>query len=141
MTLSEPPAHDAPGDARAPLPLDAGANQAVRDGIRVLRLKGLLFGALGLSLQAARYIDSGGLRPASAEAPVYVLLPIAGIGLLIYALSLSARARNRSPWWGLLGMGSCVGVVGFLLLGKKCHFCRAKMKGHRCPRCGAQEPV
>jgi hypothetical protein len=129
-----PPALDTP----AP---DTARAHAIGDKIKRLRRQSLPVGALGLALQATRYIDSGGLRPASPGGTAFVLLPALGTCLLIYALSLRARMRNRSPWWGALGLGSCLGVVGLLLLPKKCHFCNASTKGQRCQHCGAPAPI
>ena len=140
MNPLPPPAHEASPDPRLSDPPDLTTVQALGDKNRRLRKRSLLFGTIGLGLQATRYIDSGGLRPASDGELLYVVLPVVGIGLLVYALSLSARARNRSQWWGVLGIGSCVGWIGFLLLSKRCHFCGTKMRGQRCPHCGRQEP-
>ena len=86
---------------------------------------------LGLGLQAL----GRGIRHESAA-----LWTLAGTALLIYGLMLFAKMRRQSPWWGVLGLLSCMGVVILALLPKKCHHCRATTSGQRCHRCGAPAP-
>ncbi|HET7543256.1 MAG TPA: hypothetical protein VFK05_25455 [Polyangiaceae bacterium] len=68
------------------------------------------------------------------------LASLVGIGLLIAGLSVYARMRGHSPWFGALGLFSCLGMLVLVLLPKKCFNCKATIKGPTCAACGAPAP-
>jgi hypothetical protein len=77
----------------------------------------------------------------ATDQPAKGLLTLLGAATLVYGLSLYARMRNQSAWWGALGLLSCLGLVILLLLPKRCHHCGAKTKGKTCDKCGAPAPL
>lgn len=137
----QPPVDDgAAAPARSP-ELDAATAKAIGDKINRLNRNSLLLGVLGMGLQAARFMTNPGRpgQPATLS-PASMLMSFVGLVLIVYAFSLYARMRNRSPWWGALGLMSCLGLIGLLSLQKRCHFCNAPTKGTNCDKCGAPAP-
>lgn len=91
--------------------MDAGLNR-----------KSLIFGAPGIVLQLVgnvvlRLQDPNGPNPLIVLAAVG--LSVAGTVLLIYGLSLYARAKGYSGWFGLFGLLSCLGLLVLALLPDK----------------------
>jgi hypothetical protein len=68
------------------------------------------------------------------------LLSLLGAGLFVAGLSIYARMRGHSPWFGALGLLSCLGMLILLVLPKKCANCQAVTKGATCGVCGAPAP-
>ena len=112
--------------------LDPQTARVIQERIQRLNRNSLLIGGPGLLIQSGAQTATGGAK---------ALAFLVGTGMLIYGLSLYARMRNRNPWWGLLGLLSCLGMVILLLLPKKCHNCGATTKGKTCDECGAPAPV
>lgn len=75
----------------------------------------LLWGVPGLVLQILGNLLAG-LGKASLDTPLAFLSVVAGTGLLLVGLAYYARAKGHSPWWGLVGLLSCIGVVALALL-------------------------
>lgn len=128
----QPPRNDdpaLPGRANA---VDPETARVIRERIQRLNRNSLLIGGPGLLIQS-------GAQGATGAAKAIALL--VGTALLIYGLSLYAKMRNRNPWWGLLGLFSCLGMLALLLLPKKCHHCGATTKGKTCDACGAPAPI
>ncbi len=128
----QPPLHDEPAAPRARAPLDPVVARSIADRIKRLNRNSLLFGGPGLVLQAVGRFEQGLTK---------AFLLLAGMGLLVYGLSLYAKMRNRSGWWGALGVLSCVGLVILLFLPRTCHNCGARTKGKTCGECGAPAPM
>lgn len=114
---------------RGPLTPDR-ANEISRTIGRLNNLS-LLLGGSGLLVQVVGNL-SGGVTG--------VVLMLVGTGLLIWGLTYYARMRGQSPWWGLLGLLSCIGMFILLLLPKTCHNCGQRVKGLACGTCGAPAP-
>lgn len=137
----QPPVDDsAAAPARAPQ-VDAATAKAIEDKINRLNRNSLLLGVLGAGLQSARFMATPARPGAAPEVtPAAAVLSLTGFIVLAYAFSLYARMRNRSPWWGALGLLSCLGLLVLLFLQKRCHFCNAPTKGKTCDKCGAPAP-
>jgi hypothetical protein len=128
----QPPSDDSlPARARASS-LDPETARQIGERIKRLNRNSLLLGVTALVIQGA----SGSLPPLTRG-----LVFLATTALLIYGFSLYAKMRNQNPWWGALGFLSCLGLIGLLLLPKKCHYCSAKTKGKTCAQCGAPAPL
>ena len=117
--------------SEAQLTIDPTSSEAIGREIARLNRNSLLFGVLGLATQTVGQ-GMGGL--------VGSILVFTGAAILVYAFSLYARMRRQSPWWGLMGLLSCVGLVVLLFLPKKCHNCGTKTTGATCSNCGAPAP-
>lgn len=108
----------------------ARANEISRTISRLNNLS-LLLGGPGLLLQGAGNVTGG---------VVGAVMMLVGTALLIWGLTYYAKMRGQSPWFGLLGLLSCVGMVILLLLPKNCHNCGQSVKGVACGHCGAPAP-
>jgi hypothetical protein len=117
-------------------PLSQAEAEAIKKRISKLNGLSLLFGGGGLVVQAIGNV----MRSAPGGGLVGTLLLLAGTALLIYGLSLYARMRSQSPWFGLFGLLSCIGMIVLLFLPKKCMHCGQKVKGAECAACGAPGP-
>jgi hypothetical protein len=127
----QPPADDSLA-ARAPATsVDPETARVIGERIKRLNRNSLLIGGLALLLQM--------MAQGMAPLPKLVVY-LASTAALIYGLSLYAKMRNQSPWWGAFGLLSCIGLVALLLLPKKCHNCGATTKGKTCSQCGAPAP-
>ncbi|MEO6600107.1 MAG: hypothetical protein ABIQ16_09565, partial [Polyangiaceae bacterium] len=100
--------------------------------LKSLNNRSLAIGGLGLALQ-------GGASAAVPGQPG-AMLRFAGAILLVIGLSCYAKMRGQSPWLGLLGLLSCLGVIVLVLLPKNCFNCRARIRGPWCANCGAPAP-
>ncbi|HVR19210.1 MAG TPA: hypothetical protein VMS65_05935 [Polyangiaceae bacterium] len=128
----QPPSDDSlPVRARA-TSVDPETARQIGERIKRLNRNSLLLGVTALVIQGV----SGGLPQL-----IRALVVLATTGLLIYALSLYARMRNQSPWWGAFGLLSCLGFLILFFLPKKCHYCAAKTNGKTCAQCGAPAPL
>jgi len=77
----------------------------------------------------------GGLVSDDALGP---LVRVLGVVLMTIGLTFYARVRGRSPWFGLLGILSCVGAAVVSRLPKNCVHCRANVGASpECVACGA----
>ncbi|WP_437520332.1 hypothetical protein WME79_26460 [Sorangium sp. So ce726] len=86
-----------------------------------------LFGVPGFLLQSVgRAMDN---------APITLL----GVALFITALVYYAKMRGRSGAWGIVGLGTCIGLALLYFLPKHCLNCAAKhsYRSKDCNRCGA----
>ena len=128
----QPPVNDGPAAPKPRKTIDAALAKSIAERIKRLNRNSLSFGALGLLAQFVGQFTEGPVRP---------LLLLGGTGLFIYGLSLYAKMRNRSGWWGGLGLLSCLGLVILLFLPKRCHNCGATTKGKTCEECGAPAPM
>lgn len=126
------PAADEAGAVRVVSSIDPELARQIGARIAQLNRNSLLFGVLGIAVQGSAQFVGG---------PVGGLLALGGAVVFIYALSLYARMRNRNPWWGLLGLASCLGFLILLVLPKHCHNCGVQTKGKTCERCGAPAPM
>jgi hypothetical protein len=127
----QPPSAEELVVSAAPLTLDPPRAREIAARIRRLNRASLVLGVLGLSVQVGAQVVGG---------PSGALLALVGTGVFVAALSLHAQMRNRSGWWGLLGVLSCLGLVILLILPKRCHHCNAVTKGQTCALCGAPAP-
>ncbi|MGC4094526.1 MAG: hypothetical protein QM756_42750 [Polyangiaceae bacterium] len=141
MNPYQPPIDDSPGTVQRGPQLDPATAKAIGDKIKRLNRNSLMLGAAGFALQCTGRFSSTAGESLGAQSPIALLLTFGGVGVLVYALSLYARMRNQSPWWGALGLLSCIGLLGLVLLPKKCHFCNARTKGKQCAQCGAPAPL
>ena len=128
-----PPKDDAPQNQQP----STGSTQVSPDQadeiarrLKSLNSRSLAIGGLGLALQGA-----GGL-----SGQLGTMLRVAGTILLVIGLSDYARMRGQSPWLGLLGLASCLGVLVLLVLPKRCSNCRGHFNGPWCASCGAPAP-
>jgi hypothetical protein len=65
-------------------------------------------------------------------------LRLVGVVLMTIGLTFYARVRGRSPWFGLLGILSCVGAAVVSRLPKNCAHCGAAVGASpECRTCGA----
>jgi hypothetical protein len=103
----------------------------IRGQLQAMNRTSLSLGVPGLGLQIAGNAMHGVLG---------VVASLLGLGLLIAGLSTYARMRGHSPWFGALGLLSCLGMLVLVLLPKKCFNCGAKTKGANCAACGAPAP-
>ena len=129
-----PPKDDSLVAAGAPGgPGQISRRDAKRIARRIAKLNrnSLLLGVPGLVLQGVGNA-MGGVSG--------TLIGVLGLAMLVAGLTLYARMRGQSPWFGLLGLLSCIGMVVLVLLPKKCHHCRARIKGTQCAACGAPAP-
>jgi amino acid transporter len=86
--------------------MDAGLNR-----------KSLMFGIPGIILQivgniAMPTVDPN--NPNAADVPMVlgcIGIMLLGTVLLIIGLSLYARAKGHSGWWGLMGLLSIIGLI------------------------------
>jgi hypothetical protein len=114
--------------------LTSEQSKAIQASIDSLNTRSLLIGGSGLLLQFA-----GGVLNVSVGVPP-VLLSAVGTGLVIWGLVLYAKMRGHSPWLGLLGLLSCLGMLILAVLPKKWHNCGRQTKGATCDACGAPAP-
>jgi hypothetical protein len=128
----QPPVSDEPAPKRPRAPIDPALARQIEEHIKRLNRNSLLFGGAAVFLQFVGQFTDRSTR-------LFSLL--AGTGLLIYGFSLYAKMRNRSGWWSLLGLFSCLGFVVLLFLPKTCHNCGATTKGKTCAECGAPAPM
>jgi hypothetical protein len=128
----QPPQNDDPALPGSTKTVDPETARAIKERIQRLNRNSLLIGGPGLLIQSAAQGTTG---------PTKAVVLLVGTGLLIYGLSLYAKMRNRNPWWGLLGLFSCLGMLFLLVLPKKCHHCGATTKGKTCDACGAPAPI
>jgi len=128
----QPPQNDDPAPPRRANTVDPETARVIRERIHRLNRNSLLIGGPALLIQSGAQAATG---------PVKAIVLLTGTGMLIYGLSLYARMRNRNPWWGLVGLFSCLGMLVLLLLPKKCHHCGATTKGKTCDACGAPAPI
>jgi hypothetical protein len=103
----------------------------IAERLKAMNRNSLLLGAPGLVLQGVGNTMKG--------VPGGLLL-LVGSALLVAGLAIYARMRGQSPWLGLLGLLSCLGMVVLVLLPKKCQHCGATTKGATCAACGAPAP-
>ena len=103
----------------------------IRGQLQAMNRKSLSLGGTGLVLQIGGNAMHGAIG---------VVASLLGLGLLIAGLSTYARMRGHSPWFGALGLLSCLGMLVLVLLPKKCFNCTAKIKGANCAACGAPAP-
>lgn len=71
----------------------------------------LLFGVPGILLQL--FPSAFGAAPNSFAATGTVIF---SVGLLIIGLAFYAKSKNRSGWWGLMGLLSIVGLLVLAIL-------------------------
>jgi len=125
-------AFDGPKSAEPGLGRMSDAEYArIQGRLRSMNRTSLALGIPGLALQGggnAMHGVAGGLAS------------LVGIGLLIGGLSVYARMRGHSRWFGALGLLSCLGMLILALLPKKCFNCQAAVKGATCAACGAPAP-
>lgn len=84
-----------------------------------LNSKSLKFGVPGIILQIVGNVMVRTQNPNQPNLAIVlggVVIAIAGTILLIYGLSLYAKAKGHSPWLGLLGLLSCLGLLVLALL-------------------------
>lgn len=79
----------------------------------------LLWGVPGLIIQAIAYVLAINSRN-PVVALLYLLLTFVGTGLLLVGLAHYAKAKGHSPWWGLAGLLSCIGIVVLAALSDRC---------------------
>jgi len=72
-------------------------------------------GIPGVILQVAGNILARS-NPEAGINVLWALVALVGTGLLIAGLSYYAIAKGRSPWWGLCGFLSCIGLLILALL-------------------------
>jgi hypothetical protein len=106
---------------------------------RIRKLNGIsfLFGVPGLLLQSYGNMMRGAGGPGAVTGAPIMLL---GTALLIVGLTFYARMRGQSPWFGLVGLLSCIGLIILVVLPKKCLGCGQTVKGAVCAACGAPAP-
>ena len=103
----------------------------IQGRLKAMNRTSLSLGVPGLALQGfgnAMHGVTGGLAT------------LVGVGLLVAGLSVYARMRGHSPWFGALGLLSCLGMLILVLLPKRCFNCQAVTKGATCAACGAPAP-
>ena len=128
-----PPQNDslAAQSPRAGFGMSEEQAEVISRQLKSLNNRSLAIGGLGLLLQV-----TGGLFPGLLGG----LQRIVGTILLVIGLSFYARMRGHTPWLGLLGLLSCLGMVVLVLLPKRCFNCTAPVKGPQCTNCGAPAP-
>jgi len=122
---------DGPGTHFRATRISEAEAELIRRRIKSLNRQSLALGAPGLVLQGVGNVMHGATG---------TLIQIAGAALLVVGLSTYARMRGRSPWFGALGLLSCIGIIALALLPKRCHHCGATTKGASCAACGAPAP-
>ena len=67
--------------------------------------------------------------------------PVTGawMGLTAVTIALAAKARGRSVFWGLFGLGCMLGLVAVMEMGRRCTRCGTIHAAHEiaCSSCGA----
>jgi len=115
----------------AALQISEAEYERIKRRLKEMNRNSLALGGPGLALQivgnAVQGVTGG-------------LISLVGIGLLVAGLSIYARMRGHSPWFGALGLLSCIGMLILLVLPKRCFNCQAKTKGAICAACGAPAP-
>jgi len=74
----------------------------------------LLFGVTGLALQIGSVFIDGPKERGGDPGPLGMSLLLVGWAFLIWGLALYAKAKGRSPFWGLMGF---LWLLGFIFLG------------------------
>ena len=121
------PARAADGSVRRVSEAEAAA---IARRLKQLNSRSIALIGPGLILQII-----GGLVSDDALGPLVRLL---GVVLMTIGLTFYARVRGRSPWFGLLGILSCVGAAVVSRLPKNCVHCRASVGASpECVACGA----
>ncbi|WP_437979578.1 hypothetical protein [Sorangium sp. So ce117] len=66
-------------------------------------------------------------------------ITLLGVALFVTALVYYAKMRGRSGAWGIVGLGTCIGLALLYFLPKHCLNCEAKhsYRTKGCDRCGA----
>ena len=112
--------------------VDPAEAERIRREIQRLNKTSLMIGAPGLLLQVVGNVLGGSTGS---------IVTLAGCALLVTGLSFYARMRGHSPWWGALGIASCIGMLLLYVLPKYCHHCAARVTGPTCDKCGAPGPL
>ncbi len=78
-----------------------------------LNRKSLMFGVPGIALQIVGNLLFRSGNPATLDPTKLLGLAILLLGtvLLIFGLSLYARAKGHNGWWGLTGLLSIIGLI------------------------------
>src|SRR6478609_8753508 len=105
--------------------------ERIQRQLQAMNRNSLLLGGPGLALQTIGNV---------MHSPLGTSMSLLGVGMLIIGLSIYARMRGHSPWFGALGLLSCIGMLILVLLPKKCFNCGAGTKGATCTACGAPAP-
>ena len=89
-----------------------------------LNRKSLTLGIPGIVLQIAGNImvNVGGVNATQPNTPIILLgvvVALTGTVLLIMGLSMYAKAKGQSGWWGLMGLLSCLGLIVLAVLPDK----------------------
>jgi len=74
--------------------------------------KSLMFGVPGIVLQIAGNVK----MRSEPEDALGLVLALVGTVLLIVGLAFYAKAKGRSPAWGLMGLLSIIGLIVLALL-------------------------
>ncbi|HEX6277108.1 MAG TPA: hypothetical protein VFZ53_28905 [Polyangiaceae bacterium] len=128
----QPPADDSLAVHAPRATVDPETARVIGERIKRLNRNSLLIGSVALLFQTL----SQGMAPLPK-----VLVYLASTAALVYGLSLYAKMRNQSPWFGAFGLLSCLGLVVLLFLPKMCHNCNAKTNAKTCSQCGAPAPL
>ncbi len=77
-----------------------------------LNRRSLWIGVPGIALEIAGLLPQlvWNVRPTSWIGLGGLVVQAAGVVLLVWGLALYARAKGHSPWWGLMGLLSILGV-------------------------------
>ena len=70
----------------------------------------LLWGVPGLLIQTFAYIV-GNMMAQPLLALFFLCVSLAGTALLLIGLAYYSKAKGHSPWWGLVGILSCLGIL------------------------------
>jgi hypothetical protein len=88
--------------------------------------------ALGFFCHFLVFMDVSSSR--GNRLPFVTVIAAIGAALLVQAGMIGALMKNRSRWWGLLGLLSVPGALVVLLLRKSCRNCPT-LYWFSCPRC------
>jgi hypothetical protein len=119
----------APIGATTGAAIDPERAAEIQAKIKRLNSISLGLGVPGLVLQAVGNMSIGGQTG--------TIVTGVGLILLIIGLSFYAKMKGRSGWWGVLGLLSILGLIALAVLPSNCHGCGQRVKGKRCPSCGA----
>ena len=76
-----------------------------------LGIPGIILQILGNIMYRQGGATGGPGRPAPDANPIWLLVALVGTGLLIAGLAFYAKAKGRSPAWGLMGLLSIIGLI------------------------------
>jgi predicted alpha/beta hydrolase len=108
--------------------VDSQTAQEIGNRIRKLNRQSLAIGVGGMVMQIVGS-NIGGIAG--------MALSLLGLCSLFCGYGLYAKMKGRSPWWGVVGLFSCVGLIVLYFLPTECHNCHTEVKGKTCHECGA----